>query len=203
MEEEAPFDRLWREYAVAFEDFDDSRLARWMAQTLAQLDGQVWRGSHPLVGSYRLASQVGHARQIWLKRLATPPAGFTEAACCRAPLLPVFIRDVHEEGLICHSCGETAVELEDLPPTLQRQMEKWGREYNVIHEVAHWDDRERGRVKDYEVAYDKAAESAAEMWVFAAKNILPSLLDIFPALIWEDQDECLEVRAEDIELNPP
>jgi hypothetical protein len=27
---------------------------------------------------------------------------------------------------------------------------------------------------------------------------MPKLLDFYPAVIWEDQDECLEVRPEDI-----
>jgi hypothetical protein len=30
-------DRLWKEYSLAFEDFDDMTLARWLAQTLSQL----------------------------------------------------------------------------------------------------------------------------------------------------------------------
>jgi len=73
-ESDAPLDLLWKEYSVAFKDFDDLTLARWLAQTLGQLEGKVWRSSHPLVGAYRLAAQLGHERQVWHKRLATPPA---------------------------------------------------------------------------------------------------------------------------------
>jgi hypothetical protein len=81
-------DPLWKEYSVVFEKFDEMTLARWLAQTLGQLEGRVWRFSHPLVGAYRLAAEVGHDRQIWLKRLATVPASFPEAPaaarrCCR------------------------------------------------------------------------------------------------------------------------
>ena len=40
---ESPTDRLWKEYSLAFRDFDDLTLARWLAQTLGQLQGRVWR----------------------------------------------------------------------------------------------------------------------------------------------------------------
>ena len=29
-------------------------------------------------------------------------------------------------------------------------------------------------------------------------QIAPGLLEFYPAIIWEDQDECLEVRPEDV-----
>ena len=57
---ESPLDLLWKEYAAAFRDFDDLTLARWLAQTLGQLEGKSWRLSHPLLGAYRLAAQCGH-----------------------------------------------------------------------------------------------------------------------------------------------
>src|ERR1051326_2385806 len=97
---ESPLDGLWKEYSAVFRDFDDLTLARWLAQTLGQIEGRVWRGSHPLVGAYRLAAHVGDERQIWLKRLATGPHAYQEAPCCRAPLLPYVTRDVLEAGLI-------------------------------------------------------------------------------------------------------
>ncbi|HMP84595.1 MAG TPA: hypothetical protein PKA41_18015, partial [Verrucomicrobiota bacterium] len=59
---EAPLDRLWKEYGRGFRDFDDLTLARWLAQTLGQLEGRAWRLSHPLVGAYRLGAQLGHER---------------------------------------------------------------------------------------------------------------------------------------------
>ena len=106
---ESPLDQLWSEYATVFKDFDDLTLARWMAQTLGQLEGRSWRLSHPLVGSYRLAAQHAHERQIWLKRLATPPAAYPDSECCRAPLLPLLTRDVLESGLVCQHCSGPAV----------------------------------------------------------------------------------------------
>ncbi len=89
-ESESPLDTLWKEYGLVFADFDELTLARWLAQTLGQLEGKSWRLSHPLVGAYRLAAQLGHDRQIWQKRLATPPAAYAESPCCRAPLLPLM-----------------------------------------------------------------------------------------------------------------
>jgi len=31
-------------------------------------------------------------------------------------------------------------------------------------------------------------------------QIAPKLLEFYPAVVWEDQDECLEVRPEDVLL---
>jgi len=35
---------------------------------------------------------------------------------------------------------------------------------------------------------------------FAGHQIVPKLLESYPVIIWEDQDECLEVRPEDVKL---
>lgn len=199
-ERESPLDRLWREYGEVFRAFDDLTLARWMAQTLGQLEGRVWRLSHPLLGAYRLAAQVGHQRQIWLKRLATPPVAYLEAPCCRAPLLPLLTRDVVESGLICQHCSETAVPLEELPPSLQTQLRAWGEEYAKVHAVAHWDERQQKRVGNYDREFEKAATKAEELLALAGTELAPKLVEFYPAVIWEDQDECLEVRPEDVPL---
>ena len=53
-------DRLWTEYSRVFDDWDEMTLARWMAQTLGNFEGRVWRYSHPLMGSYRIAAAQGH-----------------------------------------------------------------------------------------------------------------------------------------------
>jgi hypothetical protein len=195
---DSPVDLLWRDYAQAFKDFDDLTLARWLAQTLGQLEGKVWRLSHPLVGAYRLGAQLGHDHQIWHKRLVTAPAAYPESACCRAPLLPLLTRDVRESGLICQHCNETVVPFEDLPVEIRSGIEKWAAEYEPVHAVAHWDDRQRKSVGDYDRAYEKAARDAERLLVFAGHELAPKLLDFYAAIIWEDQDECLEVRPEDV-----
>src|SRR3954466_16199616 len=99
--QDSSLDRLWKEHSLVIRAFDDLTLARWLAQTLGQLEGRVWRLSHPLMGAYRLAAQLAYDRQIWRKRLATAPAAYAEAPCCRAPLLPFLTRDVRECGLLC------------------------------------------------------------------------------------------------------
>lgn len=198
---ESPVDRLWDEYGKVFRDFDDLTLARWMSQTLGQLEGRLWRMSHPLVGAFRLAAQVAHDRQVWLKRLANAPMAYRESECCRGPLLPLFTRDVVESGLLCQHCGATAVPFADLPGPLKTAFRKWSEEYLAIHEVAHWDDRERKKCGNYDQAVDDAAMRAEKLLARIARTHLPKLLDHFPAVVWEDQDECLDVRAEDIVID--
>ena len=197
---DATLDRLWKEYAEAFRDFDDLTLARWCSQTLGQLRGRAWRLSHPLVAAYRLGSQLSHDRQIWLKRLVSTPPGYIEATCCRAPLLPLFSRDVATGGLLCQHCGETCVPFEDIPEAIRKKIQAWADRYEPVHQVAHWDDRQRKKSKDYDAAYEDAAQDAERILAEAATDLVPSLVDLYPALIWEDQDECLEVRPEDIVL---
>jgi hypothetical protein len=197
---ESPLDRLWREYSSVFRDFDDLSLARWLAQTLGQLQGRAWRLSHPLLGAYRLAAQLAHDRQIWLKRLATVPPAYSEAPCCRAPLLPLFTRDVLESGLVCQHCGDACVPFEEAPLDLQKPIRAWAEQYAPIHAVAHWDDAQRKRCGNYDGKLEEAAEQAEELLVVAGGQIVPKFLDFYPAVVWEDQDECLEVRPEDVEF---
>jgi hypothetical protein len=199
-ESDAPLDLLWKEYSLTFKDFDDLTLARWLAQTLGQLEGKVWRLSHPLVGAYRLAAQVGHDRQIWHKRLATPPAAYPESPCCRAPWLPLLTRDVRESGLICQHCNDTLVPFDEIPLEARADIETWATEYEPVHAVAHWDDRQRKSAGNYNRAYEKAAEKAERLLTRAGQHLAPPLLSFYPAVIWEDQDECLEVRPEDVGL---
>ena len=158
-ESDSPLDRLWQEYGRAFQEWDDLTLARWLAQTLGQLEGQAWRLSHPLVGAYRLAAQLAHDRQIWFKRLATPPAAYAESPCCRAPFLPLLTRDVRESGLICQHCNETLVPFDEIPADLRAELEAWAQQYEPVHAVAHWDDRQRRRVGNYDAAYENAAQA--------------------------------------------
>jgi hypothetical protein len=200
---ESPLDLLWKEYSLVFKQFDDLTLARWLAQTLGQLEGRVWRLSHPLLGAYRLGAQVGHERQTWFKRLATPPAAYPESSCCRAPLLPLLTRDVVQSGLICQHCNETLVPFDDLPSQVQQAVADWGHEYEPIHAVAHQEDsgRHGSSGAGYDRAFEKAAQQAEALLGFAGKTLAPRLLEFYPAVVWEDQDECLEVRPEDIPVH--
>src|SRR5579859_6950040 len=196
---DSPLDLLWKEYGLVFRDFDDLTLARWMAQTLGQFEGKPWRLSHPLLGAYRLAAQLAHERQTWFKRLATPPAGYSESPCCRAPILPLLTRDVREAGLICQHCNETLVPFEEIPEALRSELEAWAARYAPIHAVAHWDDAQR-KAGDYDHAFEQAAKQAEELLAQAGGKIAQRFLEFYQTLVWEDQDECLEIRPEDITL---
>ncbi len=197
---ESRLDALWQEYSQAFADFDDLTLARWLAQTLGQLEGRVWRLSHPLLGAYRLAAQLADKRQVWLKRLASTPANYAEAPCCRAPTLPLLTRDVRESGLLCQHCNETLVAFEELPEPLRVELADWAAKYAPVHAVAHWDDRQRKSAGNYDQAYEEAAEEAEQLLSFVGRELMPKLLELYPAVVWEDQDECLALQPEDIEL---
>jgi hypothetical protein len=197
---DAPLDKLWQEYSLVFQEFDDLTLARWMAQTLGQIRGRAWRLSHPLLGAYRLAAQQAHDRQVWFKRLAGIPGDYTEASCCRAPLLPLLTREIGEGGLLCQHCGETCVAWDELPEALQGALSDWYEAYRPVHDVAHWEESRRRSAADYEQALEEAAREAELLLARAGRDLAPALLDFYPALVWEDQDECLEVRPEDIEI---
>ncbi len=199
-ESENPLDALWAEYSQIFQGFDDLTLGRWLAQTLGQLHGRAWRLSHPLLAAYRLAAQVSHERQIWLKRLALAPSAYPEAPCCRAPLLPLLTRDVLDSGLVCLHCNGSAVPFEDIPEDLHPLFRGWAEEYAPVHAVAHWDEGQRRAAENYDGAFEEAARKAETLLAFAGHQLLPKLLDVFPAVVWEDQDECLEVQPEDVKL---
>jgi hypothetical protein len=197
----SPMDVLWDQYRGTFRGWDDLTLARWLSQTLGQFQGRVWRMSHPLMGAYRLAAQVAHERQIWLKRLANPPTAYAPAPCCRAPMLPLLTRDVRESGLFCPHCDEVLLPAEDIPADCRETLFGWGEEYGPVHAVAHWDDPQRKEHGDYDRALEEAAHTAETLLARAGSECAPLLLEHFAAAVWEDQDECLEVRPEDIPLS--
>jgi hypothetical protein len=109
-------------------------------------------------------------------------------------------RDVRESGLICQHCSETLVSFDDIPAEVRNEVETWARKYEPVHAVAHWDDRQRKSVGDYDRAYEKAAQEAEGLLARAGRELAPKLLSSYPTVIWEDQDECLEVRPEDVQL---
>jgi hypothetical protein len=127
------------------------------------LQGRVCGCRTRCFGAYRLAARLGHDRQIWLKRLATPPAAYPESPCCRAPFLPLLTRDVRETGLICQHCDDTLVPFEEFPADLQTDLGKWAAQYADVHGVAHWDERQRRSCGDYDRAYDEAAKQAERL----------------------------------------
>ncbi len=201
MNPETPFDRLWQEYAEVFKGYDDLSLSRWMAQTLGQFEGKSWRLSHPLVGAYRLASTVARNRGISVSRLATIPAAYSAAECCGGPALPLLTRDVRESGLVCVHCGASLVPFEDLPEAVRAALTEWADEYSDLHAVAHWDEKKQKQEGRYAEKLEEAAQTVEDLLAEAGFEIAPTLLELFPAVLWEDQDECLEVRPEDIPVD--
>jgi hypothetical protein len=90
--------------------------------------------------------------------------------------------------------------LADLPPNLQSRLKEWAEAYAPVHAVAHWDDAQQREVANYDQEYERAAKQAEALLAQLGQDLAPALLELFPTVIWEDQDECLEVRPEDIPL---
>ena len=191
-------DQLWKEYSNLFQDFDDLTLARWMSQTLGQIQGRIIRYSHPIVGAYRMAALIANERHLWLKRMVSLPSQYSEAPCCRAPVLPLFTRDLLESGIICEHCNDTLTNIDDLPEPLAKLCREWGESYGKHHEVAHWTEQKRADAIDYDSIIKNSASACAALLKQARITIFPLLVEEYPTLLWEDQDECLNVRPEDI-----
>jgi hypothetical protein len=113
--------------------------------------------------------------------------------------LPLLTRDVRESGLVCLHCSETLAPFDEIPADIRGDIQVWAQQYEPVHAVAHWDDRQRRRAS-YDTAFESAAQQAEKFLAHAGKEIGPRLLNYYPAAIWEDQDECLEVRPEDVTL---
>ena len=115
-------------------------------------------------------------------------------------MLPMLTRDVHEAGLICEHCSDSLVPFEEIPEAVRGALETWSKKYQTTHAVAHWDDRQRKSAGDYGRALEKAADEAERLLAEAGKDLAVRLLEFYPTVVWEDQDECLEVRQEDVKL---
>jgi hypothetical protein len=191
-------DRLWSEYGRTFRALDDLTLARWMSQTLGQFQGGAWRYSHPLMGAYRLASQVGHDRQIWHKNLVSIPSAYADTSCCRAPLLPLVTREILDAGLICPHCNSTAIPFDEIPGDLQPLLRNWATQYGPVHAEAHREDMRKVSKVEQDRHFEMAARQAEQLLVTLGSQVIPKLLEYYPAVVWEDQDECLDVHPEDL-----
>jgi hypothetical protein len=115
-------------------------------------------------------------------------------------MLPLLTRDVRETGLICQHCSDTLVAFDDLPEPIRGELDHWALQYAPVHAVAHWDDRQRKSAGNYDRAFEQAAKEAEALLGRAGGKLAAKLLEFYPAVIWEDQDECLEVRPEDVLL---
>lgn len=115
-------------------------------------------------------------------------------------MLPLLTRDIRETGLICQHCGDTLVAFDDMPDAIRGEVDDWAQLYAPVHAVAHWDDRQRKSAGNYDRAFEQAAKEAEVLLSRSGRELAPKLLEFYPSLVWEDQDECLEVRPEDVLL---
>jgi hypothetical protein len=115
-------------------------------------------------------------------------------------VLPLLTRDVRDAGLICQHCNDTLIAFDDIPGAVRTDLEAWAGQYAPVHAVAHWDDHQRKSAGDYDRAYEQAAKEAEQLLATAGRRLAVKLLEFHPAIVWEDQDECLEVRPEDVSL---
>ncbi len=189
---------LWQEHMRALKSWDDLSLARWLSQTLGQLHERCWRASHPLVVAYRLGATVAQQRDLWNRRTFSFNNHYQSTSCCGAPTIPFISFEVCTHGIYCSCCGEVLSTLEDMTEDIAPALRQWGKDYDAIHQVAHWNDNERKQCGDYDRALDKACERAIPMLSRLGYEIAPKVLRIFPAVFWEDADNCLDVIPEDI-----
>ena len=192
---------LWEEHTRALRSWDDLSLVRWLNQTLGQLYERCWRASHPLVIVYRLGATVAHQRDLWNRRTFSFHHHYQRTSCCGAPVIPFISFEVCSHGIYCSCCGEVLNTLDDLPSDLAMNFREWSKEYEVIHQVAHWTDAERKHCGDYDQALDHACEKALPMLARLGYQLAPSLLTLFSTMFWEDADHCLDVIPED--FTPP
>jgi hypothetical protein len=200
IEKEGEFD-LWSEHARALKSWDDLLLARWLNQNLTQLEEHCWRASHPIVVAYRLGATVAHQRDLWNRRTFTLNPHYQRAACCNGPSIPFVSFEVSAYGFYCSCCGEVLRRIDDFPSDIAESFNKWGVAYDQFHHIAHWDETERAKCKNFETEVDQAAEKATPLLSQLGYKLAPKLLLQFPAVIWEDSDACLDIIPED--LCPP
>ncbi len=200
MQEESDhrLDHLWEEHRKWLDDYDDLTLVRMRSQILSQMCGGVWRLSHPLVGMHRLVSRTLNKRGTHIQWIQSIPSGYTEAACCGAPLVPLITRDLVEGGIYCEACGQTALHLADLPPEVSFSFRRWAESYATVHDVAHMSEEEVATAKDYEADFQAAAEQAEDELMFLGTTILPHCVSAFSCIVWQDHDECLRIWPEDL-----
>jgi hypothetical protein len=189
---------LWQEHARTLRSWDDLSLARWLNQTLGQLYEHCWRASHPLVVAYRLGATVANQRDLWNRRTFSLNTNYPSASCCGAPTIPFISFEVCSHGLYCSCCGDILLTVEDLSPSLAVSFRKWGSSYERLHQVAHWTDEERRRCGDYDKALDQAADQASPLLARLGYQLSPKALSIYPAIFWEDADNCLDIIPEDV-----
>ena len=65
---------------------------------------------------------------------------------------------------------------------LARRTGSWAQQYEPVHAVAHWDDRQRRRAGNYDEAFENAAEQAEDFLARAGRNLAPRLAEFYAAV---------------------
>ena len=175
--------------------------SRWLAGSPKRSASlKAARGGSRIRSSARIASPPKSATTAKSGTSGSPPRPppTRNRPCCRAPFLPLLTRDVRAEGLICEHCNEILVPFDEIPAEFREPLAAWAQQYEPVHAVAHWDDRQRRKAGNYDDAFEAAAKQAEQLLSHAGRELAPKLLDAYASVIWEDQDECLEVRPEDV-----
>ena len=89
---------------------------------------------------------------------------------------------------------------EEIAAVLQPDLRAWAESYRPVHAVAHQEDPQPTFTPGREHSLETAAREAEKLLAVMGQQIAPRFLDWYPVIIWEDQDECLEVRPEDLPL---
>lgn len=197
IENENGFD-LWQEHMRGLRSWDDLSLVRWLSQSLGQFYERSWRVSHSFVVAYRLGVTVAHQRDVWNRRIFSFHQNYQTAPCCNAPTIPLVSFEMMSHGIACSCCGGELISLKELPLSLRKAFMDWGRRYDSIHQVAHWDDERKKESKNYDKDFDEAGDRAIPLLTELGYKLVPKLLELYPAIFWEDGDHCLDLRPEEI-----
>ena len=92
------------------------------------------------------------------------------------------------------------MKLDHPPGEIGREFNTWSTCYDKAHSIAHLEEDGEKLPPDYDKLFELAAQSAEKLLAQAGTQLAPALLENYPAVAWEDQDECLEVRPEDVDI---
>ena len=198
---DAPLDLLWKEYSLGFRDFDDL--------TLATLAGPNARPAC----RQDLAAFASAARRLPPGRAVGPRAPDLAQApgCDPARLLRIALLPRADVAVADARRARGGLDL----PALQRDARPVrGNPRRACKAIWRTGPRVTPRSTRSPTGTIASAKPPATTTTptkppprkpngcsrEAGRQLAPRLLEFYPAAVWEDQDECLEVRPEDVRL---
>jgi len=85
---------------------------------------------------------------------------------------------------------------------LRAEVEGWAARYAPVHAVAHWMIASAKAPATTTTPTRKPPPRRKGCLASPERTSPPKFLEFYPAAVWEDQDECLSIQPEDIELEP-